>query len=276
MVFAALLALAGDVMPVAMAVEVAAEDPSAPRAALPVNGCKRLTHEQARHVVCHFDVGRLPLRLWLTDEEGERFGTFARLREWLAARGQKLVFAMNAGMYTPRYNPAGLYIEEGALKKKINLRRGFGNFHLLPNGVFWIAAGRAGVMESHAFDKAFRAGRLRPRFATQSGPMLVINGRLHPKFRRDSTSRKIRNGVGVRANGRDVFFVLSESRVNFHAFARLFRDVLKTPDALFLDGTISRLFALGIREESNLIPFGPIVGLALPAKEGAMHKEGKK
>ncbi len=233
---------------------------------LPANDCRRLTYEQVRYVVCHFDVARLPLRLWHADEKGRRFGTFARLRDWLAARGQRLVFAMNAGMYTPEYKPAGLYIEDGALKKKINLRRGYGNFHLLPNGVFWIDEGRAGVMESKAFDKAYRAGRLRPRFATQSGPMLVINGRLHPKFRRDSNSRKIRNGVGVRENGRDVFFVLSESRVNFHAFARLFRDALETPNALFLDGTISRIYALGLREESNIIPFGPIVGLALPLK----------
>ncbi len=63
----------------------------------------------------------------------------------------------------------------------------------------------------------------RPEIATQSGPMLVINGQLHPKFSEDGQSRKIRNGVGV-LDGDTVFFALSEGAVSFADFARLFRD----------------------------------------------------
>ena len=49
---------------------------------------------------------------------------------------------------------------------------------------------RAGVMETRAFLRRNK----RPQFATQSGPMLVINGRLHPKFRFDfSGLTKLRN-----------------------------------------------------------------------------------
>ena len=238
-------------------------------AEVPENGCAHLVFEQARFVVCRFDVRQMSLRLWHADEKGKPFRHFRRLRAWLRKRGQRLAFAMNAGMFTPEYAPAGLYIENGVLKKKINLRKGYGNFHLLPNGVFWIDEQRAGVMESHAFDAAFRSGRLRPRFATQSGPMLVIDGQLHPKFRAGSDSRKIRNGVGVRKDGQTVFFAIARDPVNFYTFARLFRDVLETPDALFLDGGISQIHAPALGLDEYGIPIGPIVGVVEAAKGSA-------
>ena len=236
---------------------------------VPENGCAHLVFESARFVVCRFDMRQVSLRLWHADETGQPFRHFRRLRAWLKKRGQRLVFAMNAGMFTPEYAPAGLYIENARLKKKINLRRGYGNFHLLPNGVFWIGARRAGVMESHAFDAAFRAGKLRPRYATQSGPMLVIDGQLHPKFRANSDSRKIRNGVGVRSDGQTVFFAIARDPVNFHTFARLFRDVLKTPNALFLDGGISQIYAPALGLDEYGIPIGPIVGVVEAVKGSA-------
>jgi len=239
---------------------------------LPRNGCAPFVFERARFIVCHFDARERAIRLWHADEEGRPLRHFSRLRGWLKKRGQRLMFAMNAGMFTPEYAPAGLFIENGAVKKKINLRKGYGNFHLLPNGVFWVDGQRAGVTESHAFDAAFRAGRLRPAFATQSGPMLVIDGKLHPKFRPGSDSRKIRNGVGVRANGHDVFFAIARDPVNFHAFARLFRDALKTPDALFLDGGISQIYAPTLGLDEYGIPMGPIVGVAQPISGEASHE----
>ena len=245
-------------------------------AELPRNACAPFVFEQARFIICHFDARENAIRLWHADEKGRPFRYFSRLRGWLKKRGQRLTFAMNAGMFTPEYAPAGLYIEDGVLKKRINLRRGHGNFHLLPNGVFWVENGRAGVTESHAFDAAFRAGKLRPRHATQSGPMLVINGRLHPKFRPGSDSLKIRNGVGVRANGHDVFFALSRDPVNFHTFARLFRDALDTPNALFLDGGISQIYSPALGLNGNGIPIGPIVGVVKPEREVTAHETKKK
>ncbi|HBS32708.1 MAG TPA: hypothetical protein DEA40_13365, partial [Parvularcula sp.] len=79
-------------------------------------------------------------------------------------------------------------------------------------------------------------------FATQSGPMLVIGGAIHPKFLPEGTSRKRRNGVGVRADG-TLVFAISDTPVTFHEFASYFRDALNCPDALYLDGAISRIFA---------------------------------
>ena len=138
----------------------------------------------------------------------------------------------------------------------VNLRAGAGNFGLRPNGVFWIEGGHAGVTETGRF----MAMGLHPRFATQSGPMLVMGGRIHPKIRPDGTSEKIRNGVGVCEDGR-VRFVISDVPVTFHRFATLFRDDLKCPDALYLDGSISALYAPNLSRNDGWRPMGPIVGV---------------
>jgi uncharacterized protein YigE (DUF2233 family) len=53
--------------------------------------------------------------------------------------------------------------------------------------------------------------------------------------------------------------------VNFHDFARLFRDELGTPDALYLDGSVSRLYDRASDGTTVGFPMGPILGTAVPA-----------
>ncbi len=130
---------------------------------------------------------------------------------------------------------------------------GPGNFHMKPNGVFFIAGGKAGVMETGQF---LRRG-IAPELATQSGPMLVINNRLHPRFPAEGVSRKVRNGVGVR-DGDRIVFAISEGPVTFTDFARLFRDRLATPNALFLDGSVSSLAAPGL-DRTGFRSLGPMI-----------------
>jgi uncharacterized protein YigE (DUF2233 family) len=166
---------------------------------------------------------------------------------------------MNAGMYHADRAPVGLYIENGVELAPIITTDGPGNFGLLPNGVFCIGDAFA-VIEA----RRFAANPPACRHATQSGPMLVIDGALHPRFLPDSDSFNIRNGVGVRADGTAVF-AISGARVNFHTFARLFRDALGTPNALFLDGSISRLYAPALDRDDAGFPMGPIVGLVTVA-----------
>ncbi|MBU2360127.1 MAG: phosphodiester glycosidase family protein, partial [Alphaproteobacteria bacterium] len=72
----------------------------------------------------------------------------------------------------------------------------------------------------------------------------------------------IRNGVGTSADGRTAIFAISNDPVNFHTFARFFRDVLKTPNALFFDGSISRLYAPTLnRADFGFAALGPMVGV---------------
>jgi uncharacterized protein YigE (DUF2233 family) len=126
-----------------------------------------------------------------------------------------------------------------------------------PNGIFYIAAGRAAVAETRTFLKE----RPQADLATQSGPMLVINGRLHPLFDRATRSLKARNGVGVRADGK-VIFAISQGEVSFDAFARLFRDGLNCPNALFLDGgSASSLYAPSLNSRGNILSLGPMLAV---------------
>ncbi|MEC8041043.1 MAG: phosphodiester glycosidase family protein, partial [Pseudomonadota bacterium] len=156
--------------------------------------------------------------------------------------------------------PVGLYVENGQELAPLVLNPGPGNFGLLPNGVFCISQNHARVIETLAFAET------RPvcQFATQSGPMLVIDGALHPRFIPGGTSRHIRNGVGTSADGRRVVFAISDARVNFHDFGRLFRDHLKLPNALFLDGKVSRVFIPAEGRRDIGFPVGPMIGVTAP------------
>jgi uncharacterized protein YigE (DUF2233 family) len=166
---------------------------------------------------------------------------------------------MNGGMFHPSHAPVGLYIEGGRESTPLNTATEPGNFFLKPNGVFAVLAdGRAVVVET----SRWAALAPKARLATQSGPMLVIEGKLHPAFRESSDSRLFRNGVGVSSEGK-VLFVISEDPVNFYEFATLFRDALKCRNALFLDGTISSLYAPELKRNDQKFPLGPILGVSV-------------
>jgi len=221
--------------------------------------CRHVEFEANGYAVCEVAAGE-DLRLWLNDARGKPLGTFDRLREAVETEGGRLVFAMNAGMYHPDRRPVGLYVEDGEARSKLVRATGSGNFGLRPNGVFCIRDGRLAVVETMAFD----ADPPACRFASQSGPMLVIDGALHPRFLPGSDSRYVRNGVGVSADGSRAWFAISDGPVNFHDFARLFRDGLGTPQALYFDGNISRLYAPELGRDDLGFPMGPMVGLVAP------------
>jgi uncharacterized protein YigE (DUF2233 family) len=218
--------------------------------------CRDLTFEGASYTTCDIAATE-DIRLFQSGPDGA-YGSFAAVDQTLNAQGLRLLAAMNGGMYHHDLSPVGLYVEGGAEAAPLITGDGPGNFGLLPNGVFCVGDGFS-VVESRAFADAKPACR----YATQSGPMLVINGALHPKFLATSDSLYIRNGVGVAEDGRAVM-VMSNDAVNFHSFARLFRDVLGTPNALYLDGNISRLYAPQLNRHDGGFPMGPILGVVGP------------
>ena len=219
--------------------------------------CRDTDFEGTSYTLCSVALGE-DLRLFQSGTKGP-YGSFAKVNNALAASGQTLGFAMNAGMYHRDLSPVGLYIEDGVQSSALVTRDGPGNFGLLPNGVFCIGA-TFQVIES----RTFKAKAPDCRFATQSGPMLVIKGKLHPKFLATSDSTYVRNGVGVSKDGSRAVFVISNEAVNFYNFARLFSDGLGLSDALYFDGNISRLYAPELTRHDGGFPMGPIIGTVVP------------
>ena len=227
-------------------------EPAAEARPSTVSACQAQIFEEIRFTVCNPGKGRLELRAAARDESPIR--QLADLENNLGATAQQVAFAMNAGMYGEDGRPIGLAIVEGRQVRAINRRKGGGNFHLMPNGVFQVHRdGRAEIVPSD---------RWRPsphiRIATQSGPMLVIDGKMHPAFSHDGSSRHIRNGVGIAPDG-TALFVISDGDVSLGKFARFFRDQLKCGNALFFDGAVSALWDPANHRRDLTVPLGPLI-----------------
>ncbi|MEO9821538.1 MAG: phosphodiester glycosidase family protein [Paracoccaceae bacterium] len=218
--------------------------------------CENIEFDDAPYTICTVDLTTEKLRLFLYDEAGDVFGHFSAINQALGKANQRLGFAMNAGMYHDDRAPVGHYVEAGQELMRVIPNAGPGNFGLLPNGVFCLRPGRADVFETLHFVEAAPSCD----YATQSGPMLVIDGALHPRFLIDSDSRYIRNGVGTSADGKTAIFAISRRPVNFHTFGRLYRDHLNIDQALYFDGNVSRLHAPDLGRSDPGFRLGPIIG----------------
>jgi uncharacterized protein YigE (DUF2233 family) len=218
--------------------------------------CEALRANDADYVVCRVDLAKDRLQLAYADAAGARFGSFEALRDALAQEGRKLTFAMNAGMFHPDFSPVGLLVVDGRTVAPINRGQGTGNFFLQPNGVFMLDAD-ARVLATHEF----RAQQ--PRFATQSGPMLLHLNQVPSNFafRANSTSRHIRNGVCVPAPG-TAAFVISDDPVSFFEFARFFQQQLRCTEALYLDGSISSLYSAQLGRSDRRATLGPMFAVS--------------
>ena len=192
------------------------------------------------------------IQMFYKDQSGNRFWNIWNVKQSLEKQGKQLVFAMNGGMYTPLYKPVGLFIDHGEQIQPINLKNGDNNFCWKPNGVFAIDnGGKAQVTVSEKFSPS------NIRFATQSGPMILINGKMHDGFDK-STSTYIRNAVGVKSNG-DVFFCISLKAVTFQQLAE-FMLKNKCSNALYFDGSVSEMYCPQNNQWDCGSSFGVIVG----------------
>lgn len=220
--------------------------------------CRNSSFQSNDYAICAV-TANAPLALYHSADDGTFLGSFDALEGNFPG---KLVFAMNAGMYHDDRSPVGLFQRNGTAVSSLVTRTGPGNFGLLPNGVFCIRQdGSYAVIETLKYAEATPDCR----DANQSGPMLVIDGALHPSFIPGGTSRRIRNGVGVAADGQTAFFAISDTPVNFYDLALLFRDHLGLEQALYLDGNISRLYAPELGRNDAGFALGPMVAVIDPA-----------
>ncbi|WP_035566712.1 phosphodiester glycosidase family protein [Hymenobacter sp. IS2118] len=204
------------------------------------------------------DLRRTSLKLYWKDDRNRRFGSLGNLRNWLTGRGETLVFAMNAGMFNPVYAPQGLFIEAQKTVAPLDTAAGTGNFYLRPNGVFYLTTDNTAHI---CRTPDFRSSK-NVTYATQSGPLLVIDGRIHPAFRPGSANRQIRNGVGLLPDGR-VLLAMSRRKISFYDFADYFRKT-GCRQALYLDGFVSRTYAPASGHSQNDGDFGVIIGVTTP------------
>jgi len=222
-------------------------------------------------LACRVDAHREDLRLFLNDAGGNPLQNFAALERSVASQGLRVTFAMNAGMFQPNYSPVGLFIADGKQVKRLNTADGTDNFTLKPNGVFFLGASGAGVVESSQFPAIPKPVTL----ATQSGPLLVQAGAIHPRLSATSVSRLIRNGVGV-DNAGIVVFAITEDAMNLHEFARLFRDTLHCPNALYFDGNVSSVYVPARQLNIQRSQLGPMIAVVEPTSAASADKGAGK
>ncbi|MXP46566.1 hypothetical protein GRI43_04035 [Altererythrobacter luteolus] len=217
--------------------------------------CERTTFEGASFTHCIADPSKHRITVDLGPDGGDPYRSLPNLAAGRPADAALVAFAVNGGMFDKVGKPIGYYVEGGDRLKELNRADGPGNFHLKPNGVFFGTAGKWEVRTANDF---YSNVGDRPAFGTQSGPMLVVAGKLHPEIAEDGPSKAVRNGVGVDTEGR-AHFVISDGAVSFGILARYFRDEIKTPNALFLDGNVSQLWDPASKRLDNGAAIGPLI-----------------
>jgi uncharacterized protein YigE (DUF2233 family) len=224
------------------------------------SACRAVTFETVPLTVCTADPARHRISMANLGADKQPFASLPGLAASLDA--STIAFAVNGGMYDDDLRPLGYYVENGERLKELDRGDGAGNFYMKPNGVFFGSGGAWKVLGSNTF---FNTVKDRPAFGTQSGPMLLVDGKLHPEIQDNGPSKAIRNAVGVDASGK-AHFVISDAPVSFGQLARFFRDELKVANALYLDGQVSSLWdPASKRQDQGRV--GPII--VVTKREGA-------
>lgn len=170
----------------------------------------------------------------------------------------------NAGMFHANGEAVGLLIDQKGKQQPLNKEQSArGNFFLVPNGVFYVdTTNQAHVLETQQFVKKMQGNTSNLKLATQSGPMLLIDGAYHPKFNQNSSNTNIRNGVGVTSD-QTIIFICTTQPTNLYNFASIFKEK-ECHNALYLDGFISSMYINGQDMQMNKYKqqlYGPIIGV---------------
>lgn len=217
------------------------------------SACRSIIFEDTPLTHCLAIPARHRIAMDLGPAGGAPYGSlssFARSRD-----SGTVAFAMNAGMFDDDGQPIGYFVEDAERLKTLNINDGAGNFHLKPNGVFY---GTDGKWEIRTTEDFLANVSDRPQFGTQSGPMLVVNGKIHPEITENGPSRMVRNAVGVDERGR-AHFVISNAPLSFGRLSRFYLNELGVKNALYLDGNVSALWNPATDRLDSGAPIGPIV-----------------
>ena len=217
---------------------------------------KKITYREHDFDTYRVDIHKSKMQFFHKDERGMPLRSLENLKSYAETDQLQLVFATNAGMYSPANNPVGLLVEDGIEHFPIDLNNGRGNFYLKPNGVFVVTDREALILESSKYSRLEQEVQM----ATQSGPLLLQNGKVHPAFREGSKNKFIRSGVGI-INQSEIVFAISNAPINFYDFARFFKEEFGCQDALYLDGAISQMYLPALERFDLGGNFGPMIGI---------------
>lgn len=235
--------------------------------ALTLRGSASIILQEVTYYIFIADLAEDEIRVHLFQKKKQNFFNLMAVCEHLERKNIDPLMITNAGMFNPSREPVGLYIENGKTLYNLDTSKGNPeeNFYLSPNGVFFIDTNNvANIMTTTEFAKKRKQEKPRIKLATQSGPMLVINNTVHPKFTEGSLNKKIRSGVG-KISDKKVVFAVTTDESNFFDFALFFKEIFECKDALFLDGAISKMFLKDIHSSSNGGNFGPMISVSKKA-----------
>ena len=214
---------------------------------VPLFELEEVNYKGIPFTICTIDPNTATLKMSSYMESGML--KIKELGDSLQEEKKQLLFATNGGIFSEGYIPGGFFANKDSLLHDLNEREGGGNFHLMPNGVFYLRNNmKAGVAETQEF-KAMDLKDI--HLGVQSGPMLVVNNEIHPAFRDGSKNTHIRNGVGVNEEGH-IIFVISKKRTNLYTFGSLYKEKLKCKNALYLDGYISEMYVKSLSKEHEI------------------------
>ena len=167
------------------------------------------------------------------------------------------VLAINGGFFSPEFLPLGLRISDGKIKNPLK--------HISWWGVFYIKNNKAKIVSQKSYKPSKNIN-----FAIQSGPRLIINGRI-PNLKPGIDNR---SALGITKDGQIIIVATENAPISTSELAK----IMSTPTsqgglgciyALNLDGGRSTQLYAKIKNFSLLIPgFSPIADaiLVVPKK----------
>lgn len=195
------------------------------------------------------------LQLYWKNNNGEQLKSIQNLKHYVESKNVTLNFATNGGMFKRDFSPQGLFIQNKKILSAIDTAVGKGNFYLKPNGIFYLTTDNIPfVCKTTDFTCNENI-----KYATQSGPMLIIDGKIHSAFKEGSTNVNIRNGVGILPDNK-IVFAMSKTEINFYDFAKYFKS-LGCKNALYLDGFVSRTYLPEKKWTQTDGNFGVMIGV---------------
>ena len=215
------------------------------------------------------------INLHLSNPQGIYYNSFSNLDNHLKMIKDTCEMITNAGMFHSNYQPVGLYIEPiKKVKTPLNTDTFYNtdNFHLYPNGVFFIDSNAIPyITTTKAFKSLDSNYAKKIKLATQSGPMLLIDKNIHTKFAKQSSNDKIRSGVGL-TDGNKIIFACTEYPETFYNFAYFLKMIFNCENALFLDGAISKMYLRGYNQTDTYQMFGPMISISKIKKQSRNSK----